>query len=436
MRVIKENKVAYKSFHESLPTLTKLSDSKNNLRLVRLDPAESEKKSEQAEAPDYLAVVTEFQKCMIGTASIGEVKDELVSAISKMIVLSEIEIFIFDESESVLIPAFDKGEQNFSTLINELYKSGRLEKVFQAGKPVIVPNLAELTGADTKLNYLFIPFSEGKKKRAVVSILTSAGAIGDLVEELNAVNLCLGIAIDKAELILKKEELRSAYGELQLYQSKLSNDYKLLAIGELTSGIVEDVLSPLQVILSYTEFLSQDNGVDDEIPANIKKQVGKVEAIISRLVKFASINDGKTKIQPCDLNEHINSYYEMISSSLKNDNYECVLDLEKNIPSIISNPVHLNQLLSNLFTLVKVIGNKAGGILIQSRYSKEMITLRILSTDYIEALDKSILKSGRDINFGIIKNLMIKNEGTVRAESSKASGTNITLSFPLKRKMI
>jgi signal transduction histidine kinase len=335
-----------------------------------------------------------------------------------------------------LVPAFDKGENNFNMLINELNNKGSLEQVFKASSPVVIPNLTELTGKKTNMNYLFIPISEGKKKRGLVSILTSASEIGMLIKEINAVNLCLGMAVDKAELLLKKEELKSVYDELQLYQSKLTNDYKLLAIGELTSGIVEDVLSPLQVILSYTEFLNQENGVDEEIPVSIKKQVQKVETIIDRLVKFASINDGKAKIQPCDLNEHITGFYEMIASSLRNDNYECVLDLEKNIPSIISHPVHLNQLLSNLFTLVKASGTSAGGILIQTRCSKETVTLRVLSTDYIESLDKSVQQDGQDINFGIIKNLTAKQDGEIRAESSRAAGTNIILSFPLKRKII
>ena len=436
MRVIKENNVAYKSFHKSLPNLTKLSGSKSSLRLVQLDPAGTEADTCIIEAAGYLAIVTEFQKNILGASSPGDVKNSLTSAIKKIIHLSNIEIFLFDESESVLIPAFDKGEKNFNMLINELYKKGNLEQVFKANKPVVIPSLTELTGKNSNLNYLFIPVSNGDKKRALVSVLTSAVDISTLVEEVNAVNLCFGIAIDKAELLLKKEQLKSAYSELQLYQSKMTNDYKLLAIGELTSGIVEDVLSPLQVILGYTEFLNQENGVDEEIPVNIKKQVKKVETIIDRLVKFASINDGKAKIQPCDLNEHITVFYEMIASSLKNDNYECVLDLEEDIPSIISHPVHLNQLLSNLFTLVKASGTTAGGILIQTRCSKETITLRVLSTDYIESLDKSAHNSGQDINFGIIKNLAAKHEGEIKAESGKASGTNIILSFPLKRKMI
>ena len=209
MRVIKENNVAYKSFHKSLPNLTKLSGSKSSLRLVQLDPAGTDADT-IVDAADLLAVVTGFQKSILGASSSADVKNSLTSAIKKIIHLSELEIFLFDDSESVLLPVFDKGEKNFNMLINELNKNGSLEKVFKANKPVVIPNLTELTGKNTNLNYLFIPVIDGNKRRALVSILTSASDIGTLVVELSAVNLCLGIAIDKAELFLKQEELKSA----------------------------------------------------------------------------------------------------------------------------------------------------------------------------------------------------------------------------------
>jgi len=206
LRVIKENNVAYKSFHKSLPNLTKLSGSKSSLRLVQLDPAGTDADT-IVDAADLLAVVTGFQKSILGASSSADVKNSLTSAIKKIIHLSELEIFLFDDSESVLLPVFDK---NFNMLINELNKNGSLEKVFKANKPVVIPNLTELTGKNTNLNYLFIPVIDGNKRRALVSILTSASDIGTLVVELSAVNLCLGIAIDKAELFLKQEELKSA----------------------------------------------------------------------------------------------------------------------------------------------------------------------------------------------------------------------------------
>jgi hypothetical protein len=81
LRVIKENNVAYKSFHKSLPNLTKLSGSKSRLRLVQLDPAEQEADTLTEERGSYLEIVTGFQKNILGPVTSADVKNSLTSAL-------------------------------------------------------------------------------------------------------------------------------------------------------------------------------------------------------------------------------------------------------------------------------------------------------------------------------------------------------------------
>jgi hypothetical protein len=126
----------------------------------------------------------------------------------------------------------------------------------------------------------------------------------------------------------------------------------------------------------------------------------------------------------------------MFSSSLKNSNYECVLDLENNIPSLLTNENYINQILANIFYLIKAGNNKAGGIFIQTKCINEKVSVRFLSTDYFETLNKKTQNSLVDINLKIIKNIMLQHEGEIKYESDRNKGTIINLSFPLKRKAL
>jgi signal transduction histidine kinase len=288
----------------------------------------------------------------------------------------------------------------------------------------------------SKSYYLIIPFS-GKGKNKGLLLALSSYSLNDNSIGIYSVKISLEMFLYRLEEIEKREELKKAYNDLQVYQSKLTNDFKLSAIGELTSGIVEDVLSPLQVIQSSTEFLRNDNSSGDEnVLDTINLQVKKVKTVINRLIKFANTVDAKNKIYPCSLNNIINDFYLMFNSSLKNSNYECVLDLENNIPSLLTNENYINQILANIFYLIKAGNNKAGGIFIQTKCINEKVSVRFLSTDYFETLNKKTQNSLIDINLKIIKNIMLQHEGEIKYESDRNKGTIINLSFPLKRKTL
>ena len=288
----------------------------------------------------------------------------------------------------------------------------------------------------SKSFYLLIPILEENKGKGIFSILTPTSSFSENSLEVPFIQMGLTIILSKIEILLKQKELKNIYNELHVYQSKLANDYKLSAIGELTSGIVEDILTPLQVITSTTELLrSEGNYVDEELLYSINVQVKKVKNIINRLVNFAGITDGKLKVQPCSINGIINDFYQVTITSLQNDNYECVLDLEDNLPSVLSHPNYINQLLSYIFSLLKSQKSVGGGMLIQTKYHNERVNIKILSTDYLENIGNENTENANDVNLRIIKNIMEKHEGLFRFETDKINGTVVHLIFPLKRKI-
>ena len=113
----------------------------------------------------------------------------------------------------------------------------------------------------------------------------------------------------------------------------------------------------------------------------INQQVKKVKSIINNLLKFAGNNDAKSKVQPCNINELIKEFYELTYSSLNNDKYECITDLEENLPPVITQPNSIYQLLTNILSIIRAGKGNEGGILIQTKYRDEKVEIRFLTTD-------------------------------------------------------
>ena len=97
-----------------------------------------------------------------------------------------------------------------------------------------------------------------------------------------------------------------------------------------------------------------------------------------------------------------------------------------------------NQLLTNIFSMIKTYSKKGGGIMIQTKFIDDKVIVKIVTTSYlkniIENSDISKMQT-QDVNLNIINDLMKKHEGGFRAGADVQKGSTIILSFPLKRKI-
>ncbi len=435
MRIIKSNTLRYEAFHKTLPSIQKAGTTAAVFG-DRQFVGEEELPGVAGKGYDVLIKILSFIKNIRNISDRISLVDNLRDILTNLLNSKESNIFLFNEEQSSFEPISPNVSSRAKYFINNAFNSGTLNGIYNTGKHRIILDSLVYNIDGTKSFYLIVPFSGRIKNKGLLLVLLSH-TLNENSSEINLIKICLEMLLSRLELITKKEELKKTYGELQLFRSKLSNDFKLSAIGELTTGIVEDILSPMQVIQSSTEFLRSDNSSkDDNVLDTINVQVKKVKNVISRLVNFANTGDIKNKIYPCSINNLINDFYLMFNSSLKNANYECVLDLENNIPPLLTNENYINQILTNIFHLIKAGNNKAGGILIQTRSMNEKVTVTFLSTDYFEELRTDSEDRMHDISLKIVKNIMLQHEGGIAYESDNSKGTIIKLSFPLKRKIV
>jgi len=386
---------------------------------------------------NYFQSLYSFEKRIQYYTTVQQVLNSFNGTISKFVDTRDTAIFFFNDEKSRLLPVANFASAETREFIERAYRNGLLATAFSTGKLTIVQT-SKRSLIDNRLeNHIIIPIPENKDYRGALTILTTLPSFKDHLLEFQLINIMLRMAVNKIDSLALKQNLKTTVEELHTFQSKLSNDFKLSAIGELTYGVVEHIFSPLQVILSSADLLRLSVPEDEyEVIDNIKEQIDKVKAILQPLVKFAQTTNIQPNLEACCFNDFIEDYYEVVNPSFKQMNYECILDLEDGLPTILSSPNEFNQFLISLFTLLKSQPQSSGGILVQTRQQNNIIILKVATTDYLPLLIDFEKNPTRDLSLMILSRFVLKHEGKTMAETSIESGSTLTFVFPLKRKVL
>ena len=436
MRVVKSNTVDYQPFYK---TLQNLADEEDNgysaLSLVSYKKDNAGNNNSLLEKYSHLfQTIITFEKSCDKLETPSAILDELSLSLKRIIPVKESNLYLFDSTFNKLNPVGNTKEYEITSVINHFYKEGVLNLLFESAKVLIIPELQSHNNNEAKLNYIIVPLFEKEKKKGLFIILTSLRkeAVTEIDKQMLSVLLNLGYA--KIERMQVRKDLRTVYEELQTYQAKLSNDFRLSAIGELTEGIVEDIMSPLQVIVSQIDMLDVPEESSEEVES-IKNQINKINRSVTRLIKFANVTQKNVKVHPCSVNDIVTEYFSLLKSTLDSSNIEFVLDLDSNLPPILSHENYFFQIPTKVFGIIKARISKVGGMIIQSRKKSDSVLLKVITTASLKDLSKGRIKSGLDINYKIVNNLVKKHEGEFLIESFDESGSAIMLSFPLRRKI-
>ncbi|GBD88096.1 sensor protein ZraS [bacterium BMS3Abin03] len=428
MRVIKNTDIEYKPF---VGTMNYSDDKKN---VSRRHPENFEQNDRDTESNDLKEIII-FEKEIEKAGSVLEATEGLNTFLKNKLEVISTQLFFFDKSKTQLIPVGITNNNNTVSFIRHLNSEGSIDWIFQNDSNSNFTELITYTvnGNSTKL--IIIPIIQKNKRRGILLLTSLNDVFSNNEKSYNLVQSALNYTLTKIESLLYKFQVKEVTKELQLYQSKNLNDHRLLAVGEMAIGAIEEILNPMQVILSYADMLAdENNNSNSDALKIIKEQVSDVTKVISGLMKFAHRDEKSPALQPININNVIKEYHKIISPSVRNKNFELILDLQKNIPMIISNRDYIYQLLTNVFTIVLSGNSSEGGILLQTKHTNNSISIRVISTAYLNLLDHNNSEINSDLSIGIIQKLMGKHEGNLKTSSNPDTGSTLILNFPLQRK--
>ena len=125
---------------------------------------------------------------------------------------------------------------------------------------------------------------------------------------------------------------------------------KMESMGVLAGGIAHDFNNTLTAILSHTEVLRRQARGDEFAKRSIKTiedAARRAGQMVSKLLRFA--RKESLELVPTELNAVVTDTVELLGRALINRNIIARVSLDRNLPLIPGDSIHLEQVIANLF---------------------------------------------------------------------------------------
>lgn len=232
--------------------------------------------------------------------------------------------------------------------------------------------------------------------------------------------------------------------EQKKVEQKIQQTEKLVALGQLASGVAHEINNPLSIILCYVDLLKRQlSGLSqgEEDLAVIERQTLNCKNIVTDLLQFSrGREDEKRLVQP---NQIIEEVRQMFRHKLKKNEVELLLDLDPELPQISLNEDKIKQVLVNLLMNALQETSPGGRIEIASGQERERRELWISIWDNGSGIDPDIrnrifdpffsTKStgegtglGLSVSYGIVQ----AHGGEITLESEEGCWTRFNIVLP------
>lgn len=251
--------------------------------------------------------------------------------------------------------------------------------------------------------------------------------------------------------IIQKRDRESDQLNKQLMQAG-----KLASLGELSAGVAHEINNPLAIILTENQVirdsLEEVPGLDEAFRRELMESLSQIDAQIQRctlithnLLRFSRRT--KSIIEMVDLNAFLKEVIQLMDGRARGMGVQFIMDLEKDLQPILSDPSQLQQVFLNLITnaIDAHEGRPSGTIRISTRADLQKQGVEIVVADTGSGIPAQNLERifdpffttkpvgkgtglGLSISYSIIKKL----EGEISVQSEMAKGTRFTLFLPFK----
>ncbi|TMH40738.1 MAG: GHKL domain-containing protein [Betaproteobacteria bacterium] len=283
-----------------------------------------------------------------------------------------------------------------------------------------------------------------KSRRALMHILQdSHGSNLRLADSRKAMIHIMGdLRETTAEMQRREQELRDK-------QEQLVQAAKLATLGELTTGVAHELNNPLNNTALFVANAIDliELGVTDK-PQILKElrqamqQVWKATQIITHLRTFGRAAPASR--EPIALRAVIEGALSLVQEQLRLHEIEVTVDLGREEPVIVGNPIQLEQVFINLLTNARdaVLDSPRKAIRISASVGSTSVEIAFVDTGHgiPSGLERRVFDPffttkevgkgtglGLSITYGIVK----EHGGTIAVESTPSEGTTFLIELPL-----
>lgn len=235
--------------------------------------------------------------------------------------------------------------------------------------------------------------------------------------------------------------------EIKMLEAQANRNERLLAMGELASGIAHEIRNPLNTIATIVQQLqkdfkpAKDENEYDSLTKLVREEVKRINSTVQSFLKFARPEPiSFEEFDLAELFDQLKLQYGVING-------------EKNIEMIIPSEAHLNvewdknkmlQVFINLIqNSIDAIGSNGKIILEKMHFDEGVVEIRISDTgkgipepelNKIFNLYHTTKAEGNGIGLSIIQRIIYGHNGIITVDSVENKGTTFTIKLPIRPK--
>jgi len=310
------------------------------------------------------------------------------------------------------------------------------------GRVVLVNEKAcDLFGIEAQKN-------EGK---SAVDVFAQEELLQAIREDAN-LECCVEISLEDGRYFNIQARLIPEIGKVISLQD-ITNLKELSRIkSDFVSIVSHDLRSPLTSILGYVDLLARVGPVtslQQEFIQRVRVSVKSITDLINDLLNLSRIEAGfDMHKEPVVVDALLTSIVDSMRDVFNQKQQSLQLDIAPGLPSILGNPVQLNQLFGNLIENAHKYTPESGVIQVRAYLEGEQVIIQVQDnglgiprTDHPYIFDKFYRASnvfqdipGTGLGLAIAKSIVDDHEGRIWVDSVIDQGTTFTLVLPVLSK--
>lgn len=261
-----------------------------------------------------------------------------------------------------------------------------------------------------------------------------------------------------------REDLQSAYDELRQTQQSVVQQERLLALGQMASGMAHDINNALSPILAFAEMvLKRESQIGDQSRKNlehIRTAAEDIAQIVSRMSVFFRRREQKDQLNMVPVKRLFEQVVELTSpcwrdmAQSRGASVRIETEYQKDLPELYCNESEVREALTNLvFNAVDALP-KGGQIWLCARAaqlepnngdSDKPSHMIIEVKDNGMGMDEQTrqrclepffstkqLRGGSGLGLAMVYGTMERHEGRIEVDSEVNKGTTARLVFPIR----
>jgi signal transduction histidine kinase len=186
-------------------------------------------------------------------------------------------------------------------------------------------------------------------------------------------------ALERRRLLIENKRLVEELAESNTELEELSGFQQ-----KFFATVAHDVKNPLTAIRGYAEMLSWKVKEDHLVKCvtHIQSSTRTLEGLISDLVDFAAIENGKLRVnkEEMDLAQVVNEVFERVKVAAEKRQIKFHLECPQGLAKIQGDPLRVSQVVQNLSTNAIQYTAEGGNVFVKVHQSPQVITISVRDT--------------------------------------------------------